>query len=196
MAIVTIALVLLSWNGKLVALGVVGGVFLLWFSQPSRGPTPTGTMADTRSSVRTTPLSDGATGSEYQDQTRNGDLTFEALRSALARDGSISGPTALAALLAGARWEIPSNTASASTLWAIWCDRLDMLVETGESDPGLLESLAQAVDGLHDVGDARVYMATVVDPPRRFHVYLTEDLARCVGAWEGRVNEQAPRTAT
>ncbi|MEV7834373.1 hypothetical protein AB0P12_27665 [Streptomyces subrutilus] len=31
-AIATIALVLLSWNGKLVALGVVGGVFLLWFS--------------------------------------------------------------------------------------------------------------------------------------------------------------------
>ncbi|MFJ6723973.1 hypothetical protein ACIQPQ_03575 [Streptomyces sp. NPDC091281] len=31
-AIVTIALVLLGWNGKLVALGVVGGVFLLWFS--------------------------------------------------------------------------------------------------------------------------------------------------------------------
>ncbi|MFE2853010.1 hypothetical protein ACFXJO_17985 [Streptomyces lavendulae] len=31
-AIVTIALVLLSWYGKLVALGIVGGVFLLWFS--------------------------------------------------------------------------------------------------------------------------------------------------------------------
>ncbi|OEV17152.1 hypothetical protein AN221_30150 [Streptomyces nanshensis] len=29
---VTIALVLLSWNGKLVALGIIGGVFLLWFS--------------------------------------------------------------------------------------------------------------------------------------------------------------------
>ncbi|MFD2009675.1 hypothetical protein ACFSMY_19130 [Streptomyces narbonensis] len=39
-------------------------------------------------------------------------------------------------------------------------------------------------------------MATVIDPPRRFHVYLAEDLAHCVGAWEGRVNEQAPRTAT
>ena len=32
LAIVAIALVLLSWNGKLVALGIVGGVFLLWFS--------------------------------------------------------------------------------------------------------------------------------------------------------------------
>ncbi|MFF8837557.1 hypothetical protein [Streptomyces sp. NPDC015130] len=31
-AVVTIALVLLGWNGKLVALGIVGGVFLLWFS--------------------------------------------------------------------------------------------------------------------------------------------------------------------
>ncbi|MFI1928424.1 hypothetical protein [Streptomyces sp. NPDC020377] len=31
-AIVTIALVLLSWNGKPVAPGIVGGVFLLWFS--------------------------------------------------------------------------------------------------------------------------------------------------------------------
>ncbi|WP_274029609.1 hypothetical protein [Streptomyces sp. MMBL 11-1] len=31
-AIVTIALALLGWNGKLVALGIVGGVFLLWFS--------------------------------------------------------------------------------------------------------------------------------------------------------------------
>ncbi|MFD5142801.1 hypothetical protein [Streptomyces sp. NPDC058401] len=31
-AIVAIALVLLGWNGKLVALGTVGGVFLLWFS--------------------------------------------------------------------------------------------------------------------------------------------------------------------
>lgn len=28
----TIALVLLCWNGKLVALGIVEGVFLLWFS--------------------------------------------------------------------------------------------------------------------------------------------------------------------
>lgn len=122
-------------------------------------------------------------------------MTFEALRSALARDDSISGPAALAALLSGARWKVPSNTASARTSWAIWCDRLDMLVETGGSDPGLLESLAQAVDGLHDVGDARVCMATVVDPPRRFHVYLSEDLAHCVGVWEGRVNEQAPRAA-
>lgn len=123
-------------------------------------------------------------------------MTFEVLRSALARNGSVSGPAALAALLSGARWEVPSNTASARSLWAIWCDRLDMLVETEGSDPGLLESLAQAVDGLHDAGDARVYMATVIDPPRRFHVYLSEDLAHCVGAWEGRVNEQAPRTAT
>ncbi|MGW6356269.1 hypothetical protein ACWFR5_13925 [Streptomyces sp. NPDC055092] len=31
-AIVTIALVLLSWCGKLFALGIVSGVFLLWFS--------------------------------------------------------------------------------------------------------------------------------------------------------------------
>ncbi|MEU8773451.1 hypothetical protein [Streptomyces sp. NPDC048606] len=31
-AIVTVALVLLSWYGKLVALGIVSGVFLLWFS--------------------------------------------------------------------------------------------------------------------------------------------------------------------
>lgn len=129
-------------------------------------------------------------------KTEGRDLTFEALRSALARDGSISGPAALAALLSGARWEVPANTASARTLWAIWCDRLDMLVETGEFDPGRLESLAQAVDGLHDAGDTRVYMATVIDPPRRFHVYLSEDLARCVGAWEGHVNEQTPRTAT
>lgn len=68
--------------------------------------------------------------------------------------------------------------------------------ETGEFDPGRLESLAQAVDGLHDVGDARVCMATVIDPPRRFHVYLSEDLAHCVGVWEGRVNKQTLRTAT
>ncbi|MFJ3706338.1 MULTISPECIES: hypothetical protein [Streptomyces] len=32
LVIVTIALVLLSWNGKLIALGIVSGVFLLWFS--------------------------------------------------------------------------------------------------------------------------------------------------------------------
>ncbi|GGY81631.1 hypothetical protein [Streptomyces omiyaensis] len=31
-AVVTIALVLLGWYGKTVALGVVGGIFLLWFS--------------------------------------------------------------------------------------------------------------------------------------------------------------------
>lgn len=31
-AIVAIALVFLGWNGKPVALGIVGGVFLLWFS--------------------------------------------------------------------------------------------------------------------------------------------------------------------
>ncbi|GHA65238.1 hypothetical protein ACIQRS_08000 [Streptomyces termitum] len=31
-AVVTVALVLLGWNGKPVVLGVVGGVFLLWFS--------------------------------------------------------------------------------------------------------------------------------------------------------------------
>lgn len=86
---------------------------------------------------------------------------FEVLMSALARNGSISGPAALAALLSGARWEVPSNTASAHSLWAIWCDRLDMLVETGGADPGLLESLAQAVDGLHDAGDARVYMVSL-----------------------------------
>ncbi|MFD3808586.1 hypothetical protein ACFWSF_26535 [Streptomyces sp. NPDC058611] len=30
--IVTVALVLLSWYGKLVALGIVSGVFLLWFA--------------------------------------------------------------------------------------------------------------------------------------------------------------------
>ncbi|MGW1088473.1 hypothetical protein ACWD4L_19640 [Streptomyces sp. NPDC002596] len=28
----TVALVLLSWYGKLVALGIVSGVFLLWFA--------------------------------------------------------------------------------------------------------------------------------------------------------------------
>ncbi|MFI5642756.1 hypothetical protein ACIA8H_35930 [Streptomyces goshikiensis] len=123
-------------------------------------------------------------------------MTFEMLRSALARNGSISGPAALAVLLSGARWKVSSSTGSARSLSAIWCDRLDMLVETGESDPARLLSLAQAVDGLDDVGDARVYLATVTDPPRRFHVYLSEDLAHCVGVWEGRVNEQAPRTAT
>ncbi|WP_043465159.1 hypothetical protein [Kitasatospora sp. MBT66] len=31
-AIVTVALVLLGWYGKLIALGIVSGVFLLWFS--------------------------------------------------------------------------------------------------------------------------------------------------------------------
>ncbi|WP_406111551.1 hypothetical protein [Kitasatospora purpeofusca] len=31
-AIVAIALVLLGWYGKLIALGIVSGVFLLWFS--------------------------------------------------------------------------------------------------------------------------------------------------------------------
>ncbi|MDA5283885.1 hypothetical protein [Streptomyces sp. Isolate_45] len=31
-AIVTVALVLLTWYGNLVALGVVSGIFLLWFS--------------------------------------------------------------------------------------------------------------------------------------------------------------------
>ncbi|MGW5345748.1 hypothetical protein [Streptomyces sp. NPDC004050] len=30
-AIVTVALVALGWTGKVVALGIVGGVFLLWF---------------------------------------------------------------------------------------------------------------------------------------------------------------------
>lgn len=110
-------------------------------------------------------------------------MTFEVLRSALARDSSISGPAALAALLSGARWEVSSSTASARSLWAIWCDRLDMIVESGGSEPGLLESLPQAVDGLHDVGDARVYLATVTDPPRRFHIYLsawhlTSDVSR------------------
>ncbi|MEU2510137.1 MULTISPECIES: hypothetical protein [unclassified Streptomyces] len=30
--IVTVALALLAWNGKLVALGIVGGIFLLWFA--------------------------------------------------------------------------------------------------------------------------------------------------------------------
>ncbi|GGW78080.1 hypothetical protein GCM10010350_73830 [Streptomyces galilaeus] len=123
-------------------------------------------------------------------------MPFEVLRSALARNGSISGPAALAALLSGARWEVPSNTASARSLWAIWCDRLDMLVETGGSDPGLLESLAQAVDGLHDAGDARVYMATVTDPPppvSRLPLRGPRPLCRGVG---GPRNEQAPRTAT
>ncbi|GGZ97184.1 hypothetical protein GCM10010371_66320 [Streptomyces subrutilus] len=109
-----------------------------------------------------------------KDNPEGADSTFEALRSALARNGSIRAPAALAALLSGARWHVYPKSASSQSLWAIWCDRLDMLVETGGSEPVRLESLAQAVDRLHDAGAARVYLAMVTDPPRRFHVYLSE----------------------
>lgn len=75
--IVTVALVLLSWYGKLAALGIVSGVFCSGSPQPLYGPTPTGTRASMPSNARTTSPSDGATGSEHQGQARGGGLTSE-----------------------------------------------------------------------------------------------------------------------
>ncbi|MET8412983.1 S1 RNA-binding domain-containing protein [Streptomyces sp. NPDC005195] len=119
-------------------------------------------------------------------------MTFAILRSALAQDDGISGPVALDALLAGGEWKIYSQIVSARDIRAIWSSRLDVMVElrTQQARATLprrmtLESLAQAVDRLDDAGDVRVYTAQIVDPPRRFHIYLSEDLTTCVGVWQG-----------
>jgi hypothetical protein len=51
------------------------------------------------------------------------------------------------------------------------------MLETGVTPrPGL----AEAVDGLYSAGTDRVYLATITGPQRRFTVFLSEDLTRCI----------------
>lgn len=43
--------------------------------------------------------------------------------------------------------------------------------------------LAEAVERLHAAGTARVHMATITGPQRRFLLFLSEDLTQCVASW-------------
>ena len=63
-AVVAALLALLGWNHQTVALCILGGIFLLWFSAALAWATPTRTTAGTPSSAPTTSPSDGATDSE------------------------------------------------------------------------------------------------------------------------------------
>ncbi|MET9931957.1 MULTISPECIES: hypothetical protein [unclassified Streptomyces] len=109
-------------------------------------------------------------------------MNRDTLRSVLVRDGSVSAHAALAELEAGADFEINLNsTASASLLWTNWSARQESMREMGivPSRPGL----ADAVESLHAAGTARVHMATITGPQKRFLLFLSEDLTECVASW-------------
>ncbi|MCB5170137.1 hypothetical protein LG634_35725 [Streptomyces bambusae] len=112
-------------------------------------------------------------------------MAFDTLRTLLAHDDSTCAPPALDALLSGAEWKLPSRTASARLLRDIWSFRQETLLEMGRQP---LPGLAEAVERLGAAGDVRVHVAFITDAPRRFHVYMSEDLTSCVGVWEGRIN--------
>ncbi|MFD4117941.1 hypothetical protein ACFWSJ_31410 [Streptomyces niveus] len=108
-------------------------------------------------------------------------MNRDALHSALSQDSSVSSRAALAELEAGANFEVLLNqTASARQLWDIWSWRREVMLDTGVTPrPGL----AEAVVRLQAAGTARVYMATVTGPQRRFKIFLSEDLTQCVACW-------------
>jgi hypothetical protein len=108
-------------------------------------------------------------------------MNRDTLRSILVRDGSVSAHAALAELEAGADFEVDLSTASASLLWTNWSSRQEAMREMGivPSRPGL----AEAVERLHAAGTARVHMATITGPQRRFLLFLSEDLTQCVATW-------------
>ncbi|MEU9705799.1 hypothetical protein [Streptomyces sp. NPDC047981] len=107
-------------------------------------------------------------------------MNRDALQSALSHDGCTSARAALAELKAGADFEVFLNqTASAQQLWDIWSWRHEVTRTGVPPRPGLPE----AITGLQAAGTARVYMATVTGPQRRFTIFLSEDLTQCVACW-------------
>jgi len=108
-------------------------------------------------------------------------MNRDALQSALSQDGCISTRAALAELKAGADFEVFLNqTASAQQLWDIWSWRHEVMLDTGVTPrPGL----AEAINKLQAAGTAPVYMATITGSQRRFTIFLSEGLARCVACW-------------
>ncbi|MET9515935.1 hypothetical protein [Streptomyces sp. NPDC002994] len=100
------------------------------------------------------------------------------LESALDRDDSTSARAARAELQAGANFELfRSQTASARQLWDIWSHRYQVMLDTGVTPRS---GLAEAVDRLHAAETARTYLATITGSQRRFTVFLSEDLTRCI----------------
>ncbi|MFF5766996.1 hypothetical protein ACWD5B_27910 [Streptomyces tanashiensis] len=108
-------------------------------------------------------------------------MNREALQSALSQDGGASARAALAELEAGADFEVFLNqTVPALQLRDIWSWRHEVMLDTGVTPrPGL----AEAVTRLQAARTAQVYMATVTGSPRRFILFLSEDLARCIACW-------------
>ncbi|MGA4980102.1 hypothetical protein [Streptomyces cinereoruber] len=109
-------------------------------------------------------------------------MNRDTLRSILAHDGSASARAVLAELEAGADFEVNLNsTASAHLLWTNWSTRQETMREMGviPSRPGFDE----AVERLHAAGTAGVRMGTVTGPQKRYLIFLSEDLTRCVASW-------------
>lgn len=108
-------------------------------------------------------------------------MNRDALQSALSQDGSISAHAALTELKSGADFEVFLNqTASARQLWDTWSWRHEVMLDTGVTPrPGLAEAVAR----LRTAGTSRVYIATVTGAQRRFTLFLSEDLTRCVACW-------------
>jgi hypothetical protein len=100
------------------------------------------------------------------------------LEAALGSDQSASACAARAELQAGADFKLfESQTASARLLQTTWSHRHQTMLETGVTPrPGL----AEAVDRLYSAGTDRVYSATITGTQRRFTVFLSEDLTRCI----------------
>ncbi|MFJ4632886.1 hypothetical protein [Streptomyces sp. NPDC088847] len=108
-------------------------------------------------------------------------MNRDALQSALLQDSSASAHAAGVELEEGADFKVfLHKTVSALELWDIWSWRHEVMLETGVTPrPGLSE----AVTRLQAAGTARVYMATVTGSQRRFLLFLSEDLIRCVACW-------------
>ncbi|MCX5096082.1 hypothetical protein OOK36_46335 [Streptomyces sp. NBC_00365] len=102
------------------------------------------------------------------------------LESVLALDDSPSARAARLALRAGADFELLSigrQASSARRFWDAWSFRHQTMLETGATPrPGL----AEAVDKLQAAGTSLVHLAKITSPQRRFVIFLSEDLTRCI----------------
>ncbi|MCP3768803.1 MULTISPECIES: hypothetical protein [unclassified Streptomyces] len=100
------------------------------------------------------------------------------LASALGRDRSTSARAARAALRAGAEFKLSgSRTVSARLLRTNWSHRHRTMPDTGVTPrPGP----AEAVHRLYAAGTDHVSLAAISGAQRRFTVFLSEDLTRCV----------------
>ncbi|MER5994472.1 hypothetical protein [Streptomyces viridosporus] len=100
------------------------------------------------------------------------------LESVLGRDQSASARAAWAELQADADFKLSgSPAASACLLWTVWSHRHQTMLDTGVTPrPGL----AAAIERLDAAGTDRVYLVTIIGAQRRFTVFLSEDLTRCV----------------